>query len=365
MTEALTYDEWRKNRGTYIGGSDVAAVLGVSPYRNIGEVWLEKVRAQEALESGDQAGDIEMETRFTRWGKRWEAVVLDEYADVAQVKELRRPGLRLFRHPEFPFIGGTIDGEATTNFGDLITVEAKTTDAFYQSREKVWGDQGTDEVPPWYVPQVVQYMLVRSHLGYDTRTDIPVLIGGNDFRIYSVDYDRELAAQMVELQVWFWGLVTRREAPPMDFSAAGATKLQRRIHDKIIGETLVVTEEAQAKRLLQLIALRDHAHEQGKHWAGDDGQGGIKGQCVAEILSIVGDHARVEIPIPGQKKPFAVNRKPKAGYTVASFEVAPSITMSFEPYQLKKRKEVFNGLNIEIEAISEEQHEIEGAPTEG
>lgn len=361
MTEALTCAEWRKNRGTYIGGSDVAAIMGVSPYRNVGEVWLEKVRAQERLESGDdEPGDPEMETRFSRWGKRWEGVVLDEYADVAGVKELRRPGLHLYRHPDYPFIGGTIDAEATTNFGDRITVEAKTTDAFFQSREKVWGDQGTDEVPPWYVPQVVQYMLVRAHLGYDTRTDIPVLIGGNDFRIYQVSYDRELAEQMIEIQIWFWGLVTRREAPPMDFSATGATKLQKRIHDKIIGVTLVVTEEKQRDRILSLIALRDYAHEQGKKWAGDDGQGGIKGAATAELLSIVGDNARLEIPIHG-KKPVAINRKPKAGYTVAAFDVAPSVTMSYEPYQLKARRKLFDEIQIEVPLEGEEQKQIEGS----
>lgn len=355
MTEALTYDEWRRNRGTYIGGSDVAAIMGISPYKNIGEVWLEKVRARERLDAGDESDtDPEMESRFTRWGRRWESVVLEEYADIAEVKELRRPGLRLFRHPDFPFIGGTIDGEATTNFGDLITVEAKTTDAFFQSREKVWGAQGTDEVPPWYVPQVVQYMLVRAHLGYDTRTDIPVLIGGNDFRIYQVSYDRDLAAQMIEVQVWFWDLVVKRKAPPMDFSDAGATKLQRRIYDKIIGETLVVTDESQRSRILSLVALRDYAHEQGKHWAGEDGQGGIKGAATAELLSIIGDKARLEIPLEGQKRPFAINRKPKAGYTVASFDVAPSVTMSFEPYHLQKRKELFNALEVEEQKQIEE-----------
>jgi predicted phage-related endonuclease len=362
VSEALTYEEWRKNRGTYIGGSDLAAILGIHPYRDIGTVWIEKVRAQERLEQEDETIDPEIETRFSRWGKRQERVIIEEYADVTGFK-VETPGLQVFRHPEYPFIGGTIDGDAETPFGDHIVVEAKSRDAFAEARARkegisgtYWGDEGTDQVPEWFVPQGMQYMMVR---GYETRCDYPVLIGGNNWKLYHVEYDRELAAQLIDVQIWFWGLVTRREAPPMDFSAAGATKLQKRIHDKIIGETRVVTEEREAKRILQLIALRDYAHEQGLKWVGDDNHPGIKGECTAELLSIIGDNARLEIPIPGQKRPIAINRKPKAGYTNPEYYVQPSITMSFEPYHLKKRKELFSEIKVEVEKGNEEQKRIE------
>jgi len=347
MTESLTYEEWRRNRGTYIGGSDVAAIMSLSPYRTIGEVWLEKVRAQEKLELGDETMDPEMQTRFTRWGTRLEKVIIAEYAEVTGF-EVTAPGMQLVRHPEFPFIGGTKDAEATTPFGDRIIVEGKCTDAFYQAREKVWGEAGTDEVPQWYVPQGMQYLIVEQ---IETRVDFAVLIGGNDFRLYHVQYDRELAEQMIELQVWFWGLVTRREAPPMDFSAKNATKLQRRIYDKIVGETLVLSDPAQQQHALSLIAGRDEAHKFAEAFTAR------KDAATAELLALAGNYGRVEIPVDvgGKTKTIAINRKPKAGYEVAAFSVEPSITLSFEPYHLKKREEIFNAIREERpEALGDE-----------
>ena len=55
ITPCATFDEWKRLRGTYIGGSDAAAILGLSPYRSPGEVWIEKVQARDRLDSGDVA----------------------------------------------------------------------------------------------------------------------------------------------------------------------------------------------------------------------------------------------------------------------------------------------------------------------
>ena len=364
MVEPLDYETWRRNRGTYIGGSDVAAIMGLSPYRNIGEIWLEKVRAQEKLELGDESIDPETQTRFTRWGTRLEKVIIAEYAEVNPTYKVIAPGMQLVRHPEFPFIGGTKDAEATTEFGDRIIVEGKSTDAFYQAREKVWGEAGTDEVPQWFVPQGMQYLIVER---LETRCDFAVLIGGNDFRLYHVQYDRELAEQMIELQVWFWGLVTRREAPPMDFSARNATKLQRRIYDKIVGETMVITEPAQQRRALRLIAARDYASEQGKKWIGDKGDGGVKGKCTAELLAMAGNASRMEIPVEigGKMKTVALNRKMQTGFEVPARWQDPMVKTTFDPYKASGRKKIFDALREERGedyAIKEENPEalIEG-----
>lgn len=343
--EVLTREAWRRNRGTYLGGSDVAAIMGLSPYRTAAEVWLEKVRAQEKIAAEDETPDPEMENRFTRWGQRQESVILDEYRDVTGY-EVRRPGLQLFRHPEHPFIAGTIDAEATTEFGDLRTVEAKTTDAFYQARERVWGEAETDQVPDWFIPQAVQYMLVRAHLGYATQTDFAVLIGGNDWRLYHVAFDERLADEMIEIQKWFWRLIIDRVPPPVDFTAKNAVNIQRRIYDKIVGETRVLTDPAEQRHALNLIFVRDSAHQL------EEAAKKKKDAAVAELLGIAGNYGRVEIPVEGQKKPVAIVRRPKNGYHVDEYDVEPSVTLTYEPYQLKKRKEVFDAIIKEEGAIA-------------
>ena len=90
-----------------------------------------------------------------------------------------------------------------------------------------WGEQWTDEIPPLYLVQVQHEMEI---LDYDM-THVPVLIGGNDFRIYQVERDREFGAIISAAIDEFWGKVEREEAPlpltTLDFKIispkAGAT----------------------------------------------------------------------------------------------------------------------------------------------
>lgn len=349
MNPVLDRDTWRRNRGSYIGGSDLAAILGLLPEsygRNAGTVYVEKVRAQERMEQDDETIDPEVDNRFTYWGQELEGAVIRWYKRTTGF-EVETPGLQLFRHPEHEFIGGTIDGAARTEFGDRYIVEAKCTDAFYQAREKIWGDQGTDQVPPWFVPQAMQYMMVRAHEGFDTRCDFPVLIGGNDPRLYHVPYDRDLAEQLIEVQIWFWGCVTSRTPPPIDYSAKNATKLMRRIYNKIAGEPKILSGP-EAVRAAGLIYARDYAHEEEKRW------GAIKERCTAEMLAIAGNAPRVELQLPGAKKPLAIIRSPREARINPSYPIAAHHVLQFDPYKQPARAKVFAELE-DANAIEEEK----------
>lgn len=330
------FETWKRNRGTYIGGSDAAAILGLSPYRTIGECWIEKVRAQEALEAGDETIDPEMETRFSRWGKRWEKTVLDEYQDVTGF-EVRRPGLTLYRHPDLPFIGGTLDGEVVTPHGDKRVVEAKTTDAWVQWRDQMWGPSGSDQCPDHYTVQLLHYLIVRGHEGF-TMGDFAVLIGGNDFRIFHIQHDEELAQMLVEQLTAFWRMVVERRAPNFDYQHKNAVALQRRIWNKVEGTSIVVPANYRVApsepTVLELFVEHDAADQDVK--AAEARREAAK----AQLMNIAGNNARVEI----EGTPLAIERTQKAGYHVDAYEVQPSITVSFKPRGIAKRKEVLSGL---------------------
>jgi predicted phage-related endonuclease len=51
-----------------------------------------------------------------------------------------------------------------------------------------------------YLLQVTHQMVVTGL----KKADIPVLIGGHDYRLYSVDYDAELAAMLIVRERTFW-----------------------------------------------------------------------------------------------------------------------------------------------------------------
>lgn len=344
VTPCASFEEWRKLRGSYIGGSDAAAILGLNPYRTIGDVWIEKVQAGERIESGDATIDPEMETRFSRWGKRLESVVLDEYQDVTGF-EVRRPGLTLYRHPDLPFIGGTLDGDVTTDSGDKRIVEAKTTDAWVQHRTQMWGPDGSDEVPDHYLIQLLVYLIVRRHEGF-TLGDFAVLIGGNDYRTFHVPYDAGLASVVIQRLSEFWDLVVNRKPPPFDYADKNAVDLQRRIWNKVEGELTVIQPDYRVapsgRTVMELIVERDDAAA-----LKDQGEERFKA-ANAELMHIAGNSGRVEIE---GFEGLAIRRKPRAAYHVNAYDVEEAIVMDIvvgNNNRRERRKELLDGIRRQI-----------------
>ncbi len=181
--------EWLAARRSGIGGSDAAAVLGLSPWRTPFEVWAEKAGYMVPAEFA--------ESEPMRWGRLLEPIILTQY-------ERRRDTVvtvvGMLRHPDIPWLICSPDGVA----GDRI-VEVKTTRS-----AAGWGEQGTDEIPPHHLVQAHHNLIVSGA----AVCDMPVLIGGSDERLYHVEPDQTLHAQILEQEADFWHAVERREPPP-------------------------------------------------------------------------------------------------------------------------------------------------------
>ena len=183
-----------------IGGSEAAAVLGLSPWKTPYQVYCDKLGL-----SGEQETSPAME-----WGTRLEPVVRQKYADETG-RTVRFPVGDEYGHmqsEEHPFMLATLDGITDDGRG----LEIKTSRSGAE-----WGDEGTDEVPTHYVIQCQHNMVVS---GLDV-FDIPLLIGGSDFRIYEVPADEELQALIIEREAAFWKMVEAKTPPaPVNFSDA-------------------------------------------------------------------------------------------------------------------------------------------------
>jgi len=75
--------------------------------------------------------------------------------------------------------------------------------------ESSWGEPGTDEIPQNYKLQVQHYMSV---LGAKS-CDVAVLIGGQKFQVYTVEFDPALDVIIREAIDVFWDHVKRDIAP--------------------------------------------------------------------------------------------------------------------------------------------------------
>lgn len=182
-------------RLTGIGGTDAAVCLGVHPYKTPYQLYLEKIGEGEEFEGN----------AFTFWGTVMEPVLVTKFrgdhldCDV----KVDEP---MLRSPKYPWMIAHVDGLIDYDNGDKGILEIKTASSFVADK---WGEEGTDQIPREYICQVMHYMIVTGR----KFAKVVVLIGGNDYREYHVDYDKELADRIIKATSDFWTRVELK-APP-------------------------------------------------------------------------------------------------------------------------------------------------------
>lgn len=185
-------DAWLAMRRETVGASEAPAALGVSKYDTPLSLYLRKV--------GATPDSIE-ETDAMRFGTLLEPIVLDEYQ--------RRTGRTIVERQAYyrgdtgrHFMSATLDGLTE----DGIAVEAKTVGAF---AAKDLGIEGSDEIPaPWLVQAHQQMILSGAR-----RVDFAVLVGGQTFKSYQVDFHEGLAEAVEKRVANFWTHVLNRVPP--------------------------------------------------------------------------------------------------------------------------------------------------------
>lgn len=85
-------DAWLAARRSGIGGSDIAAICGLSPYQTPYDVWLDKL---------GQGEEVDPNSPGIYWGTVLEDVVAREYAQRTGAKVQRVN--TMMRHPEADF----------------------------------------------------------------------------------------------------------------------------------------------------------------------------------------------------------------------------------------------------------------------
>ena len=183
------------DRATYIGGSDAATILGVSPWQTRYQLWVRKTGL--ISEQTDPA----KEKIFAR-GKRLEPVILQMFEDETGLHVDHRN--RRFQDAEYPFLAAEIDGETGEE-----NIDAKTAQPFARH---LWGESGSDEIPIYYAAQFMHGLMVT---GRDV-CHVAALIGLDDFRVFRIERDDDLIALIRERELEFWDLVQTQTPPPIE-----------------------------------------------------------------------------------------------------------------------------------------------------
>ncbi|MFT3791564.1 MAG: YqaJ viral recombinase family protein [Rudaea sp.] len=222
-----TREQFLAERRRGIGGSDVAAILGMSKWKSALDVYLDK--RGEAPEQPDNESML--------WGRALEPVIRQQYAERTG-RVVLVPTAPVV-HPVHTFARANLDG--VTEGGRLVEIKTART-------AQDWGEPGTDEVPDAYALQVQHYLMVTR---YEV-ADVAVLIGGSDFRLYEVRADAELQAMLIEREAAFWDCVQRSEPPAVTSFADAQRRWGRSARAGSIeadAEAVAAAKELQALRV--------------------------------------------------------------------------------------------------------------------
>jgi hypothetical protein len=186
-----------------LGGSDLAALLGRSPWGTPFTLYARIVSALEgrAVPHEDSAPK--------RRGRVLEKAVLNLYAEETGARLLPGPKLT---HPRLQYVRASLDALADEN--GVQVVDAKTGGL---SEVRKWGEAGTDEVPEYILYQMTWYGGLAGLADVVQRRDsvVAALVGG-DLRVYHVPWDGELFGMLEQAVERFWvDHVLPRKPPPM------------------------------------------------------------------------------------------------------------------------------------------------------
>ena len=241
--------QWLEGRRRGIGGSDVAAVLQLSPWRTPLDVWNDKLGLSPEHEM----------TSSLYWGTTLEQVVAKEFAN--------RTGFKLqkvnhqFVDPDNDWAIANIDRaiinptiakrvrplemteKEIAKYGNRpittdIAFEAKTAHAFTAD---LWGPsqeleiqqnnlRTEHEIPLYYETQIQWYCGILRLRGMY----LAVLIGGSDFRMYWIDARPDVFQVIKEKCSAFWNNHVLTKTPPEPINIEDVLKLYGKSNGKAI-----------------------------------------------------------------------------------------------------------------------------------
>lgn len=239
-------EEWLLERRSGLGGSDIGAILGLSPYRTPVDVWAEKTGRAPGQE----------ETFQMRFGSYVEEFVAREYC--AKTGNAVQRFTPMLHHPSAPLLGNVdrlvipANAKIAAHQREIRTdlgLECKTASAFATFNADDWGDEGTDQVPPSYLLQCATYMALTGCSGWD----LAVLFGNQEVRVYYIERDRELETEIIARASEWWDKHIVGDVPPEPTCVADIKRLYPACADRVVeaDESIInwakVAEDSSAK----------------------------------------------------------------------------------------------------------------------
>lgn len=285
-------DQWLHGRTLGIGGSEVAALLGASPYATAFDVFRSKVDrtgTPHYLGAAPIAGprvrpELLTDNPILEWGHRLEEAVALKTAD--ELGLVARSGGGLWQHLDHPVAIVTPDRVATKHrsWKPVALIECKTS-----------GDPWEEyEAPIQYQIQAQWQMgitgVTRCYLGCF------VLNHERTYHLVPIDFDVAWFSEMVEIAEKFWRDHVLTGEPPMhDLAHPRTTDLLKELHPHVVLPSVELPEEAHAwldayQKAKDAALFAERHLEETKNWLrvqlGDAGAGYIGDEKVVSYPEV-------------------------------------------------------------------------------
>ena len=184
-------EEWKKLRHKYVGGSDAAAIVGLSPFSSAYSLWAEKTDRVPPFE-----GNLTTEV-----GTYLEDFVAKKFEEETG-KKVRRENHSIL-NDKYPWAIANVDRVVV---GEDAGLEIKTTSELNTKSFK------NGEYPSQYYAQCVHYIAMTGK----QRWYLAVLIGNKEFKWFTIERDEGEIAALMAAEEEFWKHVKDNTPPEAD-----------------------------------------------------------------------------------------------------------------------------------------------------
>jgi predicted phage-related endonuclease len=298
---------WKEVKRGKIGGSSAAAAIGLGRYGSRLRLWAQMTGKLESPQE---------ETAPMRWGNLLESSVIEEIGERTDYRvtlsshlcldaarwvgdfAFRTPAQELWASRERPWQCHSPDGFVVTFDGWAGLLEAKTTGLWAAGD---WGDE-----PPEHVIVQCQHGMAVFGLPFAL---VPVLIAGQDWRLYRVERDEVLIEALNARERAFMDCVAGDVRPPFEDPFNDDTlRVLKALHPSDNGETVELGEDAH--RLLR--DLEAHKAERKKSDAAIS-------ELEAHVRALMGDatYGRTPEDMEGGHYELSLKTVTRKAYSVA------------------------------------------------
>lgn len=229
------HTDWLKQRKILLTASDIAAVLGESPFKGGIDVYLDKV---------DPKVKDEEYVRHLAYGHDVEEAIAKAYSHETG-REYEDPGTFFVHvHPDIPWLGASLDRITwpvdDKEHKDGGALECKSEGGMRRANgHYVTADDWQEDPHSWQIIQLqTQMQCARFQWG-----SLAAMFPGYDLRYVDQERDDELFEAIFPILEEFWGYVQRKEPPPLKFQETKKLAAMKRLWNRENGETIPLTHE--------------------------------------------------------------------------------------------------------------------------